>query len=73
MAGVILSGQRAIRAKLAEHRRDFSAGFAAPRSYSDDQFTALEQQIAELREHMAHFEGLLDGLREALAIRQGAA
>ena len=80
LAGVILTGQRAIRAELAEQRRelvvqrrDFSTELAAQRQYIDERFTALEQQIAELRERMAHLEGLLDGLREAITIRQGAA
>ena len=79
LAGLILTGQRAIRAELAEQRRelvaqrrDFSAELAAQRQYIDERFTSLEQQIAKLRERMAHLEGLLDGLREAIAIRQGA-
>ena len=80
LAGLILTGQRAIRAELTEQRgelvaqrRDFSTELAAQRQYIDERFTALEQQIAELRERMAHLEGLLDGLCEAIAIRQGAA
>ena len=73
LAGLILSGQRAIRVELAAQRRDFSAELAAQRQEFSERFTALEQQIAELRERMAHLEGLLDGLREAIAIRQGAA
>lgn len=75
-----MAGQRAIRAELTERRgelvaqrRDFSAESAAQRQYIDERFTALEQQIAELRERMVRLEGLLDGLREAIAIRQGAA
>ena len=62
LAGLILSSQRAIRAELAAQRQDFS-----------ERFTALEQHIAELCKRMAHLEGLLDGLREAIALRQGAA
>ena len=73
LAGLMLSSQRAIRAELAAQRRDFSAELAAQRQEFGERFTALEQQIAELRERMAHLEGLLDGLREAIAIRQGAA
>ena len=69
LAGLILSGQRAIRAELAEQRREL----AAQRKEFNDRFIALEQQIAELRERMAHLEGLLDGLREAIAIPRGAA
>ena len=60
--GIILTSQRAIRSELAEQRREFG-----------ERFTALGQQIAELRERMARLEGLPDGLREAIAIRQGAA
>ena len=80
LAGLILSGQRAIRAELAAQRQEFSAELAAQRREFNDRFsaleqhiTALEQQIAELRERMAHLEGLLDGLREAIAIPRGAA
>ncbi len=80
LAGLMLSGQRAVRAELAAQRRDFNTEqaelrreLAAQRQDFGERFTALEQQIAELRERMAHLEGLLDGLREAIAIRQGAA
>ena len=44
LAGLILTGQRAIRAELAAQRHD----------------------LAALRERMAHLEGLLEGLREAI-------
>ena len=71
--GLILTGQRAIRTELAAQRHDFSAELAEQRREFGERFTALEQQITELRERMAHLEGLLDGLREAIAIRQGAA
>ena len=60
--GIVLTSQRAMRSELAEQRRAFGEGF-----------TTLEQQTAKLRERMAHLEGLLDGLGEAIAIRQGAA
>ena len=84
LAGLMLNGQRAIRAELAAQRkefsaelaaqrRDFSAELAAQRKEFNERFTALEQHIAELRERMAHLAGLLDGLREAIAIQRGAA
>ena len=76
LAGLILTGQRAIRAELSEQRRELAEQrreLAAQRKEFGERFTSLEQQIAELRERMAHLEGLLDGLREAIAIRQGAA
>ena len=87
LAGLMLNGQRAIRTELAEHRRELAAQrqdfstelaelrreLAAQRQYFDERFTALKQQIAELCERMAHLDGLLDGLREAIAIQRGAA
>ena len=76
-----LAAQRQeFRTELAAQRQEFRTELAAQRQYFDERFaaleqrfTALEQQIAELRERMAHLEGLLDGLREAIVIRQGAA
>ena len=62
LAGLMLTGQRAIRAELVDQRKEFGG-----------RFSALEQQITELRERMAHLDGLLDGLREAIAIPRGAA
>ena len=38
----------------------------------NDRFQSFETQIAELRERMAHLEGLLEGLREAIAGRRAA-
>ena len=32
----------------------------------DERINGLESQIGELRERMAHLEGLLEGLREAI-------
>ena len=39
----------------------------------DTRLTAIERQHGELRERMAHLEGLLDGLREAITGKRGAA
>ncbi len=69
LAGLTVSGQRAIRAELAAQRRDFTAELAAQRQ----EITELREQISELRERMAHLAGLLDGLREAIAFQRGAA
>lgn len=38
----------------------------------NDRFQSFETQITELRERMAHLEGLLEGLREAIAGRRAA-
>ncbi|MDE0059098.1 MAG: hypothetical protein OXI22_21700 [Defluviicoccus sp.] len=50
LGGVMLAGQRATRAEVAEPRRD----------------------VGGLRERMARLEGLLEGLRDAIAGRQVA-
>ena len=38
-----------------------------------DRIDALGREIGQLRERMAHLEGLLEGLREAIAGRRPAA
>lgn len=80
LAGLTLTGQRAIRAELAAQRRDFSTELATHRQEVSAELVALRQevgevreQIAELRERMAHLAGLLDGLREAIAFQRGVA
>ena len=41
-------------------------------SVLESRFDAMEHQIGELRERMAHLEGLLEGLREAITGRAAA-
>ena len=38
----------------------------------ESRFAGLEHQFGELRERMAHLEGLLEGLREAITGRAAA-
>ena len=52
LAGLILNGQRTLSASLAELRRDLSD---------------LRSEIAALNERVAPLEGLLEGLRAAIA------
>ena len=54
LAGLILTGSRGLRQDM---RR------------LDERISGLESQIGELRERMAHLEGLLEGLREAITGR----
>ena len=54
LAGVILTSSRGLRQDM---RR------------LDERIGGLESQIGELRERMAHLEGLLEGLREAITGR----
>ena len=58
LAGLILTSQRTIRAELVAQRQEIAA--------LRDDLTALREDFAVLRERMAHLEGLLEGLREAI-------
>ena len=57
LAGLILTGQRAMRQDFAALREDFAA---------------LRQDFAALCERLAHLEGLLEGLREAITRERAA-
>ena len=57
LAGLILNGQRIIGARLDR---------------LDARIDKVEAGQAELRERMAHLEGLLEGLREAIVHRSAA-
>ena len=54
LAGVILNGQRGVRAEIAGLRGEIAE---------------IRDGVAQLRERMAHLEGLLEGLREAITVR----
>ena len=58
LAGVILTSNRGLRQDMAQME-----------SRLDKRISGLESQIGELRERMAHLEGLLEGLREAITGR----
>ena len=61
LAGVILTSNRGVRQDMAQME-----------SRLDKRISGLESQIGELRERMAHLEGLLEGLREAITGRIAA-
>ena len=58
LAGLILTSNRGLRQNMAQME-----------SRLDNRISGLESQIGELRERMAHLEGLLEGLREAITGR----
>ena len=58
LAGVILTSNRGVQQDMAQME-----------SRLDKRISGLESQIGELRERMAHLEGLLEGLREAITGR----
>ena len=79
LAGVILASTRGVRQDMAGVRQDMTrlesrldGRIAALESRLDGKIAALSAQLGELRERMAHLEGVLDGLREAIALRAKA-
>ena len=61
LAGVILASVRGVRQDMTRFE-----------SRLDGKIEALSTQLGELRERMAHLEGLLEGLREAITLRTRA-
>ncbi|MCY3750827.1 MAG: hypothetical protein OXG54_05445 [Gammaproteobacteria bacterium] len=61
LAGLIVTGQNSLRREMREQREDMQAEFKITR-----------EAIGHLRERMAHLEGLIDGLREAITGRRVA-
>ena len=76
LAGVILASTRGVRQDMARLESRLDGKIDALGSRLDGKIAALESsintQLGELRERMAHLEGLLEGLREALTGRAGA-
>ena len=83
LAGLILTSNRGLRQDIRqditrmESRLD--ERISALESRMDERinglesrFDAMEKQFGELRERMAHLEGLLEGLREAITGRAAA-
>ena len=76
LAGVILTATRGLRQDMArlETRLDGRVGALESRldgsiKALESRFDAMGHQFGELRERMAHLEGLLEGLREAITVR----
>ena len=61
LAGVILTSIRGVRQDMVRLE-----------SRLDGKIDALSAQLGELRERMAHLEGLMEGLREAIVGRAKA-
>ena len=83
LAGLILTSNRGLRQDVRqditrmESRLDERIGVLESRMDEringlESRFDAMEKQFGELRERMAHLEGLLEGLREAITGRSAA-
>ena len=80
LAGVILTSIRGLRqdmredignleSRLDERISGLESRLDERISGLEKRFDAMEHQFGELRERMAHLEGLLEGLREAITGR----
>ena len=72
LAGLILSSQRAQREDMQAQRAETQAQFQAMQAEMQAEFKITREAIGELRERMAHLEGLVAGLSDALLARRVA-
>ena len=79
LAGLMLNGQhtlraetQTLRAEMQTLRAETQAEFRAVRAEMREEFKIQREDINGLLGRMAHLEGLLEGLREAIVGRRGA-
>ena len=79
LAGLILNGQNSLRREMQKQREETQAEFKSMREETQAEFKAVREDINGLREdingsreRMAHLEGLLEDLREAINGRRVA-
>ena len=61
LGGLIITSQNSLCREMQEQRKETQA-----------EFKILREAMGELRERMAHLEGLMEGLRESLTSRRVA-
>ena len=66
LATLILNTQRNLRADMRAEFKVVRADMQAQREVTKAEFKAQREAIMSLLERMAHLEGLLEGLREAI-------
>ena len=72
LAGVILTATRGLRQDIRQDMARLESRLDGSIKALESRFDAMESQFGELRERMAHLEGLLEGLREAITGRATA-
>ena len=72
LAGVILTATRGLRLDIRQDMARLESRMDERINGLESRFDAMEKQFGELRERMAHLEGLLEGLREAVTGRTAA-
>ena len=69
LAGLVLAGWRGVRHEMRDMRHEMRGEIHEVRQEMVNHMGRIDSQIAALRERMAHVEGLLKGLRDALTRR----
>ena len=64
--------RKELRAEIAEQGKTLRAEIAEQGKTLRAEIALLTQEVGRLRERMAHMEGLLEGLREAISGKQVA-
>ena len=72
LAALILNTQRNLRADMRTEFKALRAEMQAQREETKTEFKTQREVIISLLERMAHLEGLLEGLREAITGRRVA-
>ena len=72
LAGLILNSNRGLRQDVRHNIARLESRLGERINGLDSRFDAMEKQFGKLRERMAHLEGLLEGLREAITGRAKA-
>ena len=72
LVAVILTSNRGPRQDMVRVEARLDGRIGALESRMEAQFNELRGEIGKLRERMAHLEGLLEGLREAIGGRTAA-
>ena len=68
----IVGTRRELRAEIAEQIRTLRSEIADQGRTLRGEISLLGKELGRLRERMAHMEGLLEGLREAISGKQVA-
>ena len=72
LAGLMLNGQHNLQKELLVQRSETQAEFQVVRDEMQSEFQAQREATIGLLERVARLEGLLEGLREAIAGRRAA-
>ena len=73
VAGVVLNGQRTARQDIKELRQEVKQDIGGLRADMDKRLDDLDARFRTVEHGQAKLEGLLEGLREAIAGRKDAA